>query len=141
MGLPNLETSKHVKHLWLTWGRWRQRGYGMSSESPMTRRTRYREVAECTWEGTGKCVHFHCRYSLLQERPRVADWDPEDFAELVDALPSTCALDMSDLGGMRLEEVAMLMGLPRPRVEQLEIAALRVLARSRELRKARWDGR
>jgi hypothetical protein len=71
----------------------------------------------------------------------VADWDPEDFAELVDALPSTCALDMSDLGGMRLEEVAMLMGLPRPRVEQMEIAALRVLARSRELRKARWDGR
>jgi DNA-directed RNA polymerase specialized sigma24 family protein len=71
----------------------------------------------------------------------MADWDAEDFDELVDALPSTCALDLADLGGMRLEEVAMVMGTPRPRVEQMEISALRKLAKSREIRKARWDGR
>jgi len=103
--------------------------------------TRYSEVEECTWRGAGKCLHSQCRYSLLQERPHISDWDPDDFDELVDALPATCSLDLADLGGMRLEEVATVMGMPRPRVEQLEILALRKLAKSREIRKARWDGR
>lgn len=107
----------------------------------LPREKRYPAVSDCTWHGRGKCVNFACRYSLLQERPHVGSWEPEDFDELVDALPSTCALDMADLGGMRLDEVATLMGLPRPRVEQCEISALRTLAKSRELRKVRWDGR
>jgi hypothetical protein len=101
---------------------------------------RYPEVVECMWHGRGKCVNVECRYSLLQERPEVASWDSDDFLELVDALPSTCTLDLANHGGMRLEEVAMVMGLPRPRVEQFEIAALRKLAKSRDLRKIRWDG-
>ena len=113
----------------------------MSSEIKPTRSTRYGEVPECTWRGAGKCLHVHCRYSLLQDRPHINDWDGEDFDELVEVLPSTCALDLADLGGMRLEEVAMVMGMPRPRIEQMEIAALRKLAKSREIRKARWDGR
>lgn len=113
----------------------------MSSDEKISRVSRYSEVEECTWHGAGKCLHAQCRYSLLQDRPHIAEWDAEDFAELVEALPSTCALDLADLGGMRLEEVAMVMGLPRPRVEQMEIAALRKLAKSREIRKARWDGR
>jgi hypothetical protein len=102
---------------------------------------RYPEVAECTWENEGKCEHVHCRYSLLHERPHVNQWEASDFFDLVDALPSTCALDLADLGGMRLDEVAVVMGLPRPQIEQLEVSALRKLARSREIRKARWDGR
>ncbi len=102
---------------------------------------RYSEVEDCTWKGAGKCIHTHCRYSLLQERSHIDEWESEDFDELVDALPSTCALDLADLGGMRLEEVAMVMGMARPRVEQLEILALRKLAKSRDIRKARWDGR
>jgi DNA-directed RNA polymerase specialized sigma24 family protein len=110
------------------------------TETP-AREQRYPEVVECTWRGHGKCVVFACRYSLLQERPHIASWDSEDFGELVDALPSTCSLDLAELGGMRLEEVAMVMGVPRPRVEQLEISAMRKLAMSRELRKIRWDGR
>jgi len=114
---------------------------GMSSEVVPTRHTRYGEMSECTWRGAGKCLHVNCRYSLLQDRPHINDWDAEDFDELVEALPSTCALDLADLGGMRLEEVAMVMGMPRPRIEQIEIAALRKLAKSREIRKARWDGR
>ena len=60
---------------------------------------------------------------------------------VVEAMPSTCALELADIGGMRLEEVAMVMGMARPRIEQLEILALRKLAKSREIRKARWDGR
>ena len=113
----------------------------MSSNDEITHKTRFSEVPECTWNGVGKCRHAQCRYSLLQDRPHMAEWSEDDFIELVDALPSTCALDLADLGGMRLEEVAMVMGLPRPRVEQMEIAALRKLAKSREIRKARWDGR
>jgi len=113
----------------------------MSPSQETPNGTRYSEVEECTWRGAGKCVHVQCRYSLLQERPQVTEWDPDDFDELVEALPSTCALDLADLGGMRLEEVATVMGMARPRIEQLEILALRKLAKSREIRKARWDGR
>jgi DNA-directed RNA polymerase specialized sigma24 family protein len=102
---------------------------------------RYSEVEDCTWKGAGKCQNAQCRYSLLQERTQIDSWPKEEFDELVDALPSTCALDLADLGGMRLEEVAMVMGMARPRIEQLEILALRKLAKSREIRKARWDGR
>lgn len=109
------------------------------TDSPL-RLKRYPEVAECTWHGRGKCVSIECRYSLLKERPHVASWDRDDFLEMVDALPSTCTLDLAAQGGMRLEEVAMVMGLPRPRVEQYEISALRTLAKSRDLRKIRWDG-
>lgn len=105
------------------------------------RRKRYPEVSECTWHGRGKCVNLLCRYSLLSERPHIASWDADDFRELVDAMPSTCTLDLAELGGMRLDEVAIVMGMPRPRVEHLEISALRQLAKSRELRKVRWDGR
>jgi len=109
------------------------------SESEIS--TRYGEVEDCTWKGAGKCRHAQCRYSLLQERPHIDQWEEEDFNELVEAMPSTCALDLADIGGMRLEEVAMVMGMARPRIEQLEILALRKLAKSREIRKARWDGR
>lgn len=113
----------------------------MAPPSETDKNTRYSEVEDCTWKGAGKCEHLHCRYSLLQERPHIEQWDREDFDDLVAALPSTCALDLADLGGLRLEEVAMVMGLARPRIEQLETLALRKLAKSREIRKARWDGR
>ena len=113
----------------------------MAPPSESEIRTRYSEVEDCTWKGAGKCRHTRCRYSLLQERPHIDQWEEEDLNELVEAMPSTCALDLADIGGMRLEEVAMVMGMARPRIEQLEILALRKLAKSREIRKARWDGR
>ncbi|GEM_PF-2494690 len=113
----------------------------MHEPDPSSRAPRYPEVVECTWHGRGKCLNPLCRYSLLQERPQIASWDSEDLRELVDALPSTCTLDLAELGGMRLDEIATVMGLPRPRVEQFEISGLRKLAKSRELRKVRWDGR
>lgn len=113
----------------------------MTKLTPLPIKARYPEVDECTWRDQGKCVNIACRYSLLQERVHISEWEAEDFLELVDALPSTCSLDLADFGGMRLEEVAMVMSMPRPKVEQLELAALRKLAKSREIRKARWDGR
>ena len=112
----------------------------MADSDSLPRKKRHPEVVQCTWGGPGKCVNVECRYTLLQERLHVASWDADDLLELVDALPSTCTLDMAEHGGMRLEEVAMVTGLPRPRVEQYEIAALRKLAKCRELRKVRWDG-
>ena len=113
----------------------------MSNSDPPSRNVRYLEIADCTWESPGKCEHAHCRYSLLNERPHIAQWEAADFYDLVDALPATCALDLADLGGMRLEEVAVVMGLPKPKIEQIEVVAMRKLAMSRDIRKSRWDGR
>ncbi len=101
---------------------------------------RFPGVHDCTWAGDhGKCRSLECRHSLLTERPRIHDWDPEDFDELVAAMPSTCSLDLANLGGLLLDEVAFLVGLPRARVEQLLEFALRRLARDRDVRRAHWD--
>lgn len=107
---------------------------------PSPRPKRYPTVEDCTWCGGGKCRNLVCRYSLLAERPRIAEWAPEDLEELVAALPSTCCLDLAALGPMLLDEVVAFLGLARPQVEQLELAATRKLARLRELRRAHWDG-
>jgi hypothetical protein len=103
--------------------------------------TRYPEVEQCTWRSDDKCTTVSCRYNLISDRPRITDWAEEDLLALVDALPSTCALDFASRGAMRIEEVATLVGLPRLRLEQTEMSALRKLARSRALRKVRWDSR
>jgi hypothetical protein len=97
-------------------------------------------VEECSWTADGKCSRVECRFSLLAERPRIEEWDPLDVTDLVDALPTTCALDLANQGPMLIEEVATYLGLPRPLVEQAEILGMRKLTRSRDLRKTHWDG-
>lgn len=101
---------------------------------------RYPQVEECNWAAPGKCQNTTCRYSVLAERPRITQWDAEDVAELVSALPSTCALDLARLGPMLLDEIVAFLGLPRPQIEQIELSATRKLGRLRELRRAHWDG-
>jgi len=101
---------------------------------------RYPEVPECSWRCGGKCPEGKCRFSLLADRPRIADWNAEDRAALVAVLPTTCALDLASLGPMLLDEIATYLGLTRPQVEQLELSATRKLARHRELRRVHWDG-
>lgn len=101
---------------------------------------RYPEVQDCSWTRSGKCEDCECRYSILGERPRIRDWEREDFLELVDALPSTCALDLAGQGPMLLDEIATFLGLPRALVEQLETLGERKLAKSRDMRKTYWDG-
>jgi len=103
--------------------------------------TRYPDVPECAWEGSGKCQECSCRYSLLSDRPRIREWSREDLLELVDALPSTCALELANQGALTLDELATYLGIPRTLVEQFESLALRKLARARELRKSHWDDR
>jgi hypothetical protein len=107
--------------------------------SPATRLPRYPAIEECTWIASGKCRHAECRFSLLSDRPRIRDWDSEDFDELIEAMPSTCAISMASTGSMLLDEIATFIGLPRPQVEQIEAAATRKLARMRELRRVHWD--
>jgi len=102
---------------------------------------RYPEVEECTFVDVGKCDCPNCRYSLLSERSQFQLWMLEDRLALIELLPSTCALDYAGYGGMLLEEVSAYLGLTRARVEQIEISALRKLARTKEIRRARWDGR
>ncbi|MGC4063605.1 MAG: hypothetical protein QM784_02950 [Polyangiaceae bacterium] len=101
---------------------------------------RFPDVQECSWVDTGKCQDCTCRYSLLAERPRITEWASEDVAELVDALPSTCALDLAAQGPMLLEEISAYLGLPRTLVEQTETLGLRRLSKQRDMRKSHWDG-
>lgn len=100
---------------------------------------RYPEEPACSWSGKGKCQNCDCRFSLLADRPRIREWEREDFLDLIDAMPSTCALELAAHGPLLLEEVAVLLGIPRAMVEQFEALAFRKLARSRDMRKAHWD--
>lgn len=102
---------------------------------------RYPGVADCDWSGSTPCTHQGCRYSVLGERSRLPSWDEHDYQCLLRELPSTCALDLANLGGLSLEETAVYLGMSRARVEQIELSALRKLAKVRELRRANWDGR
>jgi hypothetical protein len=108
--------------------------------NPGSRPPRFPQVGNCTWSDPDKCRASSCRFSVLSDRPRIQDWAPEDLDELVFALPSTCALELASLGPMLLDEIATVLGLARPRIEQIELQATRKLARLRALRRAHWDG-
>ena len=102
---------------------------------------RYPGEPECTWSGEGKCSHADCRYSLLSTRRQIETWDPQDVAELANALPDTCALTLAEEGPLTTEGVAALLGIPRHVVERTEAVALRRLAMSPTLRRLRGDSR
>jgi hypothetical protein len=102
---------------------------------------RYPDEPECSWSEPSKCQNCECRYSLLADRPRIREWAREDVLELIDAMPSTCALELGNQGPHLLDETAAYLGIPRALVEQFETLALRKLSRLRELRKANWDSR
>ncbi len=103
--------------------------------------TRYPDETVCTWSESGKCQDCTCRYSLLAERSRIDEWSREDVLELIDAMPTTCALELADQGPMLLDEVATYLGMPRAHVEHLETLALKKLSRARDMRRAHWDNR
>jgi hypothetical protein len=102
---------------------------------------RYPDEPECCWGGQGKCEHCDCRYSLLADRPRIREWSREDLLLLVDAMPSTCALELAGQGPLLLDEIATYLGIPRAMVEQFETLGLRKLSRERGMRRAHWDDR
>lgn len=102
---------------------------------------RYPHESDCTWAGPGKCRHFACRHSVLETWAKIEQWESDDIDELIDALPESCALALADYGGFTIDQVAVLLGLPRDKVERTEASALRKLSRQKELRRARWDSR
>ena len=53
-------------------------------------------------------------------------------ADLLSGRP-TCALDVADEGGATLEEIGESMGLTRERVRQIEVVAMRRMARTRRV--------
>ena len=102
---------------------------------------RYPQDSDCSWAGPGKCRQSGCRHSVLETWARLAQWESEDVDALVEALPETCALALADYGGLTVDQVATLLGLPRDTVERTEAAALRKLSLRRDMRRARWDSR
>ena len=80
------------------------------------------------------CPFVRCRQHTYLDvtrqgalRLNFPDIDPDDLGQL----PSTCALDLADEGGLTLEEVGEALGVTRERARQLE---QRLLVKVRPLR-------
>jgi hypothetical protein len=92
-------------------------------------------------DGPRPCTCVRCFYNLY------ADVDPEtgalklNFPDLEpDQMVESCALDVAERGGVVLEELGVFMNLTRERCRQLEMRALRKLARHPGLREMARDG-
>lgn len=89
-----------------------------ASSSSIAARTR----ADCE-DMPRPCPWVGCRYHLFVDvaesgnlKLNFPDCDP-------DALAATCALDVAELGGVRLEDAAAFLNLTRERIRQIEIEA------------------
>jgi hypothetical protein len=80
--------------------------------------------------GPRPCPHVSCKHHMH------SDVDPDtgslkvNFPELAPwAIAHSCALDLSDMGGLTLEETGHAMNLTLERVRQIEVLALRKMRR------------
>lgn len=92
--------------------------------------------ADCdTW--SRPCRITECRYHLFKMLREIKQ---RQHAQLVpiNRMVESCVLDLADRGGMTLEEVAVVLGLTRERVRQIEAAAIEKF--SREMRRRNGDG-
>jgi len=91
---------------------------------------RPRTRADCV-EGPRPCLFVSCKYHLyLDVNPRTGSVKLNFPDKEIWELEHTCALDVSDKGGITLEEVGAIMNLTRERVRQVEtrgIHSMRVL--------------
>lgn len=84
---------------------------------------RYR--SECR-DGPRPCVWARCRYHLYVDVSLTTGSLKLNFPHLdMEAIPSTCALDVADAGATTLEETGRFMNLTRERVRQIEVRARR----------------
>ena len=85
--------------------------------------TRPQTRGDCA-EGARPCPFISCRYHLYLEVTEAGSVRfPFPGLEL-DELKETCALDVADRGENTLEDLALLLGVTRERVRQIETVAL-----------------
>ena len=80
--------------------------------------------------GPRPCPWASCRYHLAVDVQREGVSLKLNFPDAKDDfsdLPDTCALDVADRGGSRLEDVAIAMNVTRERIRQLEGDALAIV--------------
>jgi hypothetical protein len=89
-------------------------------ERPATR-------AECE-SGPRPCPHVGCKHHLYLDVSPTTGTIKLNFPELeVWELGASCALDVAEAGGVRLEDVGELMNVTRERARQIEARAIKKL--------------
>jgi hypothetical protein len=80
--------------------------------------------AECA-DGPRPCPHVGCRYHLYLDVSPNTGAIKLNFPDLeVWELAISCALDVADSGGIKLEDVGALINVTRERIRQIELKAL-----------------
>ncbi len=92
--------------------------------APYKQIPRPRTRKECA-HGIRPCPFVSCRHHLYLDVNEEKGSLKLNFPDLeVWELPETCSLDVSDRGGMTLEEVGDIMNLTRERIRQVEVRGL-----------------
>lgn len=94
---------------------------------------RPRHRAECI-DGPRPCPHVSCKHHLYLDVSPQTGTIKLNFPDLeVWEMAVSCALDIADAGGARLEDVGVLMNITRERARQIESKALAKLETLRDI--------
>jgi len=94
----------------------------LESEPPDENRPQTR--ADCA-KGPRPCPHVSCKHHLYLDVSPFTGTIKINFPDLeVWEMKVSCALDIAEFGGMRLEDVGELMNVTRERARQIEVQAL-----------------
>lgn len=94
----------------------------LQSEPPDADRPQTR--ADCA-SGPRPCPHVSCKHHLYLDVSPFTGTIKINFPDLeVWEMKVSCALDIAEYGGMRLEDVGELMNVTRERARQIEVQAL-----------------
>jgi len=105
------------------WKEENDRNYPTDIERPKTRADCVDGPRPCNWVGCEH--HLYLDVVGLSIKFNHPDVPPDEL----ERLPATCALDVADEGGVRLETIALILNVTRERIRQLEEIALSKLAR------------
>jgi Sigma-70, region 4 len=88
-------------------------------------------------DGLRPCPWVSCAYHLLLDVSEATGALKMNFPGLdFDEIPETCALDLAELGGIRLEQAGQAMNITRERVRQIEVQAFEHLRGFKSVRRA-----
>ncbi|HEX9621682.1 MAG TPA: sigma factor-like helix-turn-helix DNA-binding protein [Polyangiaceae bacterium] len=94
---------------------------------------RPRHRSECI-DGPRPCPHVSCKHHLYLDVSPQTGTIKLNFPDLeVWEMTVSCALDIADAGGVRLEDVGVLMNITRERARQIESKALAKLETLRDI--------